>query len=281
MRPRAPSPRPRSRPMTQARFRQTLDHMLEGCQIIDYDWRYIYINEAAARHGRRTPDQLLHRTMMEAYPGIENTPLFGILKRCMEERTSHQMENKFENPDGNTGWFELNIQPVPDGLFILSIDVTGRKLAELETQKQLARLNALRRIDLAVLSSFDLGLTLTVSVDQIVEQLGVDAVDVMLIDASGTTLSYAAGRGFRYQSIERGKLRLGEGLASQVALEQRIIHAPSLAQERGFTRLPLVEGEGFVSYIGTPLVVKGKVRGVLEIFQRAPLTINQEWLNYL
>ncbi len=71
---------------------------------------------------------------MEAYPGIENTELFSVLKHCMEERVHHVMENKFENPDGNTGWFELSIQPVPEGLFILSIDVTGRKLAELQTQ---------------------------------------------------------------------------------------------------------------------------------------------------
>ncbi|HEX5838981.1 MAG TPA: PAS domain-containing protein, partial [Anaerolineales bacterium] len=187
MKPRARIPRSRPKPMSQEQFRQTLDTMLEGCQIIGYDWRYLYINHAAARHGRRTPDQLLHRTMMEAYPGIENTELFRVLKRCMEERTPQQLENKFENPDGNTGWFELSIEPVPDGLFILSIDVTGRKLAELETLKQLARMNALRRIDLAVLSSFDLGLTLTVSIDQVAAQLGVDAVDVMLIDSSATT----------------------------------------------------------------------------------------------
>ena len=281
MKPRAAFPRPRTKPVTQARYRQTLDSLLEGCQIIDRDWRYIYINEAAARHGRRTPDQLLHRTMMEAYPGIENTELFRVLKRCMEERTHQQLENKFENPDGNTGWFELSIQPVPDGLFILSIDVTGRKLAELETQKQLARMNALRRIDLAVLSSFDLGLTLAVSIDQVAEQLGVDAVDVMLIDASAATLNYAAGQGFRFQAIERGKVRFGEGYASRVALEQRVIHIPDLEQERGFTRQPLLEGEGFVSYVGASLVVKGKVRGVLEIFNRTPLNTTPDWMAYL
>ena len=41
MKPRATFPRPRTKSMTQAQYRQTLDHMLEGCQIIDYDWRYI------------------------------------------------------------------------------------------------------------------------------------------------------------------------------------------------------------------------------------------------
>lgn len=262
-------------------YRSTLDHMLEGCQIIDRDWRYVYINEAAARHGRQTPEQLLNRTMMEAYPGIETTELFATLKRCIEEQRSHVMENKFENPDGTTGWFELSIQPVPEGLFILSIDVTGRKLAELQTQKQLARMNALRKIDLAVLSSFDMGITLTVSVDQIKEQLGVDAVDVLLLDPYTNTLSYAAGRGFRSTAIERSKLRMGEGYASRVVLEQRTLHIPDLGNASGFTRMSLIEGEGFVTYIGTPLMVKGKIRGVLEMFHRSALRVQQDWLDYM
>ncbi len=57
MKPRINSPRRRSKSkvMSQEQYRQTLDTMLEGCQIIDRDWRYVYINEAAARHGRQTP----------------------------------------------------------------------------------------------------------------------------------------------------------------------------------------------------------------------------------
>jgi putative nucleotidyltransferase with HDIG domain/PAS domain S-box-containing protein len=255
--------------------------MLEGCQIIDSDWRYIYINEAAARHGRQTPEQLLGRTMMEAYPGIETTELFTTLKRCMEERLPHVMENQFDNPDGTTGWFELSIQPVPEGLFILSIDVTGRKLAELQNQQQLARMNALRKIDLAVLSSFDLGITLTVSVDQIKDQLGVDAVDVLLLDPYTNTLSYAAGRGFRSPAMERSKLRMGEGFASRVVLEQRTIQIANLDDSPGFTRMSLIEGEGFVTYIGTPLLVKGKIKGVLEVFHRSPFNVKQDWLDYM
>jgi putative nucleotidyltransferase with HDIG domain/PAS domain S-box-containing protein len=275
------NPRSDSSPLTEQFYRQTLDSLLEGCQIIDFDWRYIYINEMAARHGRSTPGQLLNRTMMEVYPGIENTELFFQLKRCMEERTPRQLENRFEYPDGTAGWFELNIQPVPDGLFILSMDITGRKYAELETAKQMARINALRKIDLAVLSSFDLGLTLTVSMDQIADQLGVDAVDVLLLDGAFTTLTYAASRGFRHKINERAKQRIGDGYAGRVALEQHLIYIPDLEQDGRFTRLSMLEGENFVSYIGAPLVAKGKVRGVLEIFHRTPLHFDQDWLDFL
>jgi two-component system NtrC family sensor kinase len=67
---------------------------------------------------------------MEIHPGIENTEIFTHLQRCMTERTSHRMENEFTFPDGSKGWFDLSILPVPDGVFILSLDITERKRAE-------------------------------------------------------------------------------------------------------------------------------------------------------
>ena len=122
------------------RLQTTLDSMLEGCQIIDRDWRYAYINESAAKQGRRTKKELLGHTMMEMYPGIENTELFGFLGECMTKRIPHRMENEFIFPDGSKGWFELRIEPVPEGILILSLDVTKRKQLEDELNKYRHRL---------------------------------------------------------------------------------------------------------------------------------------------
>ena len=116
--------------LSQERYRQILDNMLEGCQIIDFDWRYIYINGLAASQGRRKPEEMLMHTIMEVHPEIENTEFFSALRRCMEERIPHQMESGIENPDGTTNWFKFSIQPVPEGIFILTIDITERKQAE-------------------------------------------------------------------------------------------------------------------------------------------------------
>jgi hypothetical protein len=43
----------------EKRIRDVLDNMLESCQIIDYDWRYICVNDAVAKHGRTTKKSLL------------------------------------------------------------------------------------------------------------------------------------------------------------------------------------------------------------------------------
>ena len=64
---------------------------------------------------------------IEAYPGIEGTPLFDIMQECMEQRVSRVLENQFTFPDGTTQWFELRIRPVPAGICIYSADIDGRK----------------------------------------------------------------------------------------------------------------------------------------------------------
>ncbi|MFZ5539462.1 MAG: PAS domain S-box protein, partial [Pseudomonadota bacterium] len=115
---------------SEERFRSTLDTMIEGCQIIGFDWRYLYVNAAAAAQGRSRPEALIGRTMMEAYPGIEATPVFAVMRQCMQTRRAEHVENEFTFADGTAGWFELVMQPVPEGLFVLSLDITERKRAE-------------------------------------------------------------------------------------------------------------------------------------------------------
>jgi len=116
---------------SEARYHHILDTMMEGCQIIDFDWRYLYVNETvAAQQAQLKPEEMLNHTVMELYPGVENTGLFAVLRRCMEERVPTQIETEFIFPDGRVGWFKMSIQPAREGIFILSTDITARKQAE-------------------------------------------------------------------------------------------------------------------------------------------------------
>lgn len=115
----------------------TFDHLLEGFQVIDREWRYIYVNEAVVKQSKYpSKEDLLGYTMMEKFPGIDSTPLFETLKKCMHDRVSAFIENEFDFPDGSKGYFELRIEPVPEGIFILSQDISIRRSAEEEKKKQ-------------------------------------------------------------------------------------------------------------------------------------------------
>jgi len=129
---------------SEQRYRSTLDNSLQGCQIIGFDWVYLYLNEAAVQQSRRPREELLGRTMQECWPGFSETTVFEMLRRCLEERKPFQGETEFTFLDGGTGVFDVHAQPVPEGVFVLSIDVTERKKSEMKLREQAALLDCSR-----------------------------------------------------------------------------------------------------------------------------------------
>ena len=160
-------------------YQDILDNMLEGCQIIGFDWRYLYLNEVAASHGQRPKERLLGQTMMEAYPGIEKTEMFAQLRRCMEKRTSHRMENDFVFPDGHKGCFELSMEPVPEGVLILSKDITEQKKIEESLKQSEAKYRELAESITDVFFAMDENLRYTYWNKASEELIGISAEDAL------------------------------------------------------------------------------------------------------
>ena len=157
-----------------------------------------------------------------------------------------------------------------------------RKQFESSLAVQLKRIIALNDIDRAIGSGLDMRLSLEVLLKEVVSQLKVDAADVLLMNPVNQALEYVTGKGFNTSAVRQSRLMLGQGLAGRVGLEQKVAHVPDLkTAANDFTRSSLLKGEGFVEYFGVPLIAKGSLKGVLEIFNRAPLTPDPDWLNYL
>jgi HD-GYP domain-containing protein (c-di-GMP phosphodiesterase class II) len=156
-----------------------------------------------------------------------------------------------------------------------------KEAAEARTQHQIERLGALRSIDTAITSTFDLRLMLEVILEKVCEQLRVDAADVLLLDHGAGKLEYAGGRGFRSDAMMEAHLRLGEGYAGRAALERRTLMVPVMTHTGVLERAVMLAGEDFVSYAAVPLIAKGQVEGVLEIFTRERLEPDSEWLEFL
>ncbi len=151
-----------------------------------------------------------------------------------------------------------------------------------QTRQRLHRLAALHAIDMAISSSFDLELSLNVLISNVITELDVDAADVLLFKSQMQVLEYAAGRGFKTRNIEQSRVIPGLGQAGTSALTRQILARPDLHRApEPFGRAALLAGEGFVSHFAAPLVAKGQLQGVLEIFHRHRLDPPVEWLGFL
>lgn len=180
-------------------------------------------------------------------------------------------------------WFEARFIPPnkKNGMVIIQ-DITRYKMSEAKIQKQLDQMSALRSIDRAITSSVDLNLTLSILLSELVNQLQIDTACILLWNPDSQRLEYGAGLGFRTNTLSHTKLKLGEGYAGVAALEQRIIQIKDISYKNSnFVNSPKFGEEDFVSYIGVPLVAKGVVQGVLEIFNRTLLDPRPAWISFL
>ncbi|MFA6236471.1 MAG: ATP-binding protein [Bacteriovorax sp.] len=118
------------RKQVEANYFSLVENMREGLQLIDFDYRYKFLNTATVLQSKSPAGSLIGRTMMECYPGIENSDMFSKLRESMEKRTPQTFQNEFVFPDGTREWFELHITPVPEGVLILSLDISEKKKIE-------------------------------------------------------------------------------------------------------------------------------------------------------
>ena len=168
-----------------------IDALREGIQIIDLDWRYVYLNAAAAAHGQKQREELLGRTMTECYPGIDTTELFQTLRRCMFDRVEASLRNDFAYPDGTHRTFELRVRPCGVGIVVMSVDITDEQ--KLEAQfRHAQKMEAVGRLAGSVAHDFNNVLSVILSLTSLILS-DLKAVDPMRVDME--TIKKAGERG--------------------------------------------------------------------------------------
>lgn len=150
-------------------------------------------------------------------------------------------------------------------------------------ERRSKRITALHAIDLALSSSsLDLPVTLSVFLDQVIRHLDVNAADIYLYDPQNRVMKFAEGRGFQTQHVNHESLPVNEGLVGQVALSRQIVGEVDLAVAKvRIARQEMISQEKFTTYFGIPLIARGKLKGVMEIFHRQRLDVDDDWTDFL
>ena len=151
-----------------------------------------------------------------------------------------------------------------------------------ESQANVNKLTSLRKIEQTILENLSLPTTLDLMLDMLVRELAVDAADVLYFHADRKALQQYSRSGFRQKILNFNDLEIGVGLGGKVAETRTTLYVTDLgASEHEVNRKLEFETEKFVSYVGVPLITKGRLVGVLEIFQRDILKPTDDWFSLL
>ncbi|HVR98851.1 MAG TPA: ATP-binding protein [Thermoanaerobaculia bacterium] len=110
---------------------QDLDSVLAGISdafvVLDRDWHFVFVNDKAAEFAGMTREEMLGKVCWEVFPTSVGSQFHAELQRAMQ----HQIPVRFEGYHSRlNGWLENRVYPVPQGLAMLSADVTARKRTE-------------------------------------------------------------------------------------------------------------------------------------------------------
>ena len=273
---------------SEKRFRSLIENSSDEISILDTDGTLLYESPSSNPLLDYQAGEFVGQNLFQLLHPDDQERAGEILGQLVNDPQLHPRERfRLLHRNGTWRWVEavgtnLLDEPSIRGIVINYHDVTERVEAEQQVHRQLERLNGLRVIDIAIGSSLDLNVTLDIVLHQAISLLKADAGAVLLINTQTQAVEYAASRGFQSSTLEKTQLGFDTGYASRVAVERKTIHISNVIETGDrLTNALHWENEGFVDYYGVPLMVKGEVKGVLEIYHRSLLQIDPEWLDFL
>ena len=189
---------------------------------------------------------------------------------------------------GKTCWVRFNSNLLRNvkgeiiGFSALGEDITEQKKSAESLLKQYQFLKTLFSIDQAITSRDHIFKTFGFILNQVNSQLGANASSILLFNKSTQSLEYAEGKGFKSLEIQYSSIPLGEGLTGIAAIKQTASSTWNLQDSKtGYTRKKMAIVEGLNWYHVEPLIVKGKINGVLEVYFSNNIKPDDYWYSFI
>ncbi|MBD1868073.1 PAS domain S-box protein [Cyanobacteria bacterium FACHB-471] len=140
---------------TEGKVATILESITDAFVAFDRDWRYTYVNRAAAKLLHKTPEELLGKHVWnEVFPELVGGIAYRELHRAVAQQVPVSWE-EFGEPI--QCWLEANAYPSTAGVAVYFRDVTASKQAEAERERLLHELEIERARFEAVLRQMPAG----------------------------------------------------------------------------------------------------------------------------
>jgi PAS domain S-box-containing protein len=248
------------------RLASILDAITDPFTVFDRDLRIVHVNDTAARLMKRPVNELIGRKLFDLFPDGERSAFHFAYQKVLSTGRPLSIEDYSAAADR---WYEASIYPLEDGLAVYTRDVTMRKRA-VEMTSRLARLTAMRAdISGCLADERDVATMLRRVCDALVEHLEVAFARVWTLDDEGKTLLLQASAGMYthtdggHAAVPVGKYKIG-----RIAATRRPHTSNDVARDPQVGHPEWAKREEMVSFAGYPLLVDGKLVGVIAMFSR-------------
>jgi PAS domain S-box-containing protein len=146
--------------------------------------------------------------------------------------------------------------------------VAREQRARREAEAAIARMRRVQTVTEDALAHLSLDGLLAELLDRIRDTMQVDTVAILLVEATGHELVSWAARGLEEEVERRVRIPFGVGFAGRVAAEKAPVCIDDVDRAEVFN--PLLREKGIRSLLGVPLLVEGRVVGVLHVGTLTP-----------
>jgi PAS domain S-box-containing protein len=278
---------------SEERFRTAFANAPIGIGLIDIDGRWLEVNRALSQLLGYTEQELVGRMPWElSHPDDRAEERKGFQRIVGGEATSFAAEKRYLHRDGQVVYVLLSVSLAHDadgnarGGIWQVVDITERRRAEIERaermREQTARAEAeavadtiqkLQRVTDAALEHLAMDDLLRELATHIGEILQVDSATIYLRETGDEHLTVGATYGLGVEADGDLQIPVGETFAGRVAAERR----PAVLEDAASAPPdPLLDGKGVSALLGVPLVVEGRVSGVIQVASTGKRSFGRE-----
>jgi PAS domain S-box-containing protein len=249
-------------------FRILTEASLVGVYFIQ-DWRFVYVNQALASMLGYTVDELTGELgPLDIVHPDDHPKIMENIHRCITgEIEGIRYELRMVKKEGTIIYVEDYGKRVEYkgkiGILGTVVNITERKQMEKALKKELAINESLVEVTKAINQTLDLDSLLELIVDEVLELTNSKHGGLFILDETNGVLKLRASRGIAPEIAQSLTFKIGESIAGWVAETGEGVLLYDVEKHPRFKKIPQLER--FSSMITVPLIVRGKVFGVLGV----------------